>query len=119
MIQLFQMREVERSYSAIRFNENLYNFDFNKEYEDCTIHNPITCKVINSYEEMGQTMDYYNYSGLNITHKRTNAFVELEDMEERKAYNEFRKRHEDSPNLKRLLILLFLLMEFLLVLQVL
>ena len=100
MIQLFQMREVERSYGAIRYIENLHNFDFNKDF-DSTIHNPITCKVINSYEELGQTIDYYNYSGLNITHKRSNVYVELEDFEERKAYNEFRKKYQDSPNLKK------------------
>ena len=100
MIQLFQMREVERSYSAIRNPGHSDNFDFNKEYKT-KILNPMTCKVINSYEELGQTTDYYNYSGLNITHKRSNVYVELEDLEERKAYNEFRKKYQDSPNLKR------------------
>ena len=50
---------------------------------------------------MNETTDYYNYSGLNITHKRTNVFVELCGRDERKAYNEFRKKYENSPNLKR------------------
>ena len=35
MIQLFQMREVERTYSAIRYKENFQKyFDFESEYKD-------------------------------------------------------------------------------------
>ena len=102
MIQLFQMREVERTYSAVRYSDNIVKyFNIENEYGKDNIYDPDTCKTINSFDEFNETIDFYNYSGLNITHKRTNVFVELNSLNERKALNEFRKKYENSPNLKR------------------
>ena len=102
MIQLFQMREVERTYSALRYSENIVKYvNIENEYGKDYIYDPNTCKAINSFDYFNETIDYYNYSGLNITHKRTNVFVELNSLNERKAFNEFRKKYENSPNLKR------------------
>ena len=101
MIQLFQMREVERTYSAMKYNEiNKKYLNIEKSYGEY-IYNPDTCEMINSFDNFSEIIDYYNYSGLNITHKRTNAYVELNSLSERKAYNEFRKKYENSSNLKR------------------
>ena len=101
MIQLFQMRTVERSYSSLRYTENLPIFDHDFDLENSNYYNPTTCKKINSYEELGMATDYYNYDGLNIEHKRTNVFVEIHSMSERKAYNNFREKYQDSKNLKK------------------
>ena len=102
MIQLFQMREVERTYSAIRYKENFQKyFDLELEYKDEYVYNPDTCENIYKSNEFYEVSDYYNYSGLNITHKRTNVFVELCPLNRRKAFNSFREKYKDSPYLKK------------------
>ena len=101
-IQLFQMREVERTYSAIRYSEiNKKNVRIDRDYGPDVIYAPDTCKTINSFEEFKETIDYYNYSDLNITHKRTNVYVELCTKNDRKALNSLRKEYENSKNLKK------------------
>ena len=102
MIQLFQMREVERTYNAMRYSDELKkSFNLIIEYEEDHIYAPTTCKNIISIDDFKEVTDYYNYSGLNISHRRTNVFVELNTLSERTAYNEFRKAYEKSDNLKR------------------
>lgn len=102
MIQLFQMREVERTYSAMRYSDELKKaLNLTIEYEEEYIYDPTTCKNIISIDDFKEVTDYYNYSGLNISHKRTNFFVELNTLSERTAFNEFRKAYEKSDNLKR------------------
>ena len=102
MIQLFQMREVERTYSAMRYSDELKKaVNITKYYEEDNIYDPTTCNKINSIDDFNEIIDLYNYSGLNISHRRTNVFVELNTLSERTAYNEFRKRYEKSDNLKR------------------
>ena len=95
MIQLFQMREVERTYSALRYSDIVKKyFKIENAYGKDYIYDPETCQTINSFEQFSPTTDIYNYSSLNITHKRTNVFVELVSLNERKAFNEFRKKYE-------------------------
>ena len=102
MIQLFQMREVERTYSAMRYSDELKKaLNITTEYEEDNIYDPTTCKNIYSINDFNEVIDYYNYSGLNISHRRTNVFVELNTLSERTAYNEFRKNYENSENLKK------------------
>ena len=100
MIQLFQMREVERSYSAMRFSEKFKKYNNLKDLDN-EIFDPTTCKKITSIDNFTEVIDYYNYSGLNISHRRTNVFQELYTLSERKALNEFRKEYQNSPYLKR------------------
>ena len=62
-IQLFQMREVERTYSAIRYSEpNLKNIKIEDYYSPDFIYDPDTCKTINSFDDFSEVMDFYNYS---------------------------------------------------------
>ena len=100
MIQLFQMREVERTYSAMRFPEKLKEVFKVEEYEE-GFFDPKTCEIISSTDNFTEVIDFYDYSGLNITHRRTNAFVELMSLTERKALNSFRMEYLNSPFLKR------------------
>ena len=102
MIQLFQMREVERTYSAVRYTETMKKvFRVEELYGEDIIYNPDTCKTISSTDELIEVTNNYDYNGLNISHKRSNVFVELNTLSERNAYNELRKQYKDSPNLKR------------------
>ena len=102
-IQLFQMREVERTYSAIRYSEpNLKNIKIEDYYSPDFIYDPDTCKTINSFDDFNEIIDFYNYSELNIAHKRTNVFVELCSLNDRKAFNNLREKYQNSPNLKKL-----------------
>ena len=52
MIQLFQMREVERTYSAMKYNEiNKKYLNIEKSYGEY-IYNPDTCEMINSFDNL-------------------------------------------------------------------
>ena len=101
-IQLFQMREVERTYSAMRYSElNKKYYKVEDFYGPDFIFEPDTCKAINLFEEFTETIDFYNHSWLNITHKIANAFVEIYTLNIRKAFNKFRKKYQNSAYLKR------------------
>ena len=101
IIQLFQMRGVERSYSALRYTENLPIFDQDADLGNSYYFNPDTCQKINRYEELGMSTDYYDYNGLNIEHKRTNVYVEIHSLNERKGFNKFREEYQNSDYLKK------------------
>ena len=97
MIQLFQMREVEMSYSSIRFSD--YAKNFYKDLVDYTI--PKTCENIILFGDLEEETDHYDYDGLNIEHNRTKPFLEIFTKSEREAINNFRKEYENSQFLKK------------------
>ena len=97
MVQLFQIREVERVYSSYRLSDYASKF-YNSEF---SYIDPETCDEIKSYHEFKPDTDYYNYDGLNIEHKRSKPFIQHFSKSERKAINKFREEFINSANLKR------------------
>ena len=98
MVQLIQMREVNRVYSSIRLSETASSFFKNEKFY---VLNPLTCQEINNYSDFEMDTDYYNYNDLNIEHKRSKPFIDSYSLEEREAINNIRRKYENSPNLKR------------------
>ena len=98
MIQLFQMRAVERQYESLRLSDTAKKFYKGKTF---SYLNPKTCNYIRSYEDFEEEIDNYNYNGLNIEHKRTKPFLSGFGIEERDAINNFRREYQNSKNLKR------------------
>ena len=98
MIQLFQMREVERTYSAYRISD--YAKQYFKNYRMSYV-DPDTCSNIIAFEDLQEETDYYNNDGLNVEHKRSKPFIELLSKSEREALNNFRKEYINSNYLKR------------------
>ena len=96
MIQLFQIREVEMTYSSIRLS------DYAKEYYISPFYIiPKTCEIAYSFEDLEEETDHYNYDGLNIEHNRTKPFIEIITDSERTAMNNFRKEYINSQFLKK------------------
>ena len=98
MIQFFQIREVERTYTSYRLS------DFSKQHyqnKRISVVNPDTSSTIRAFEELDEQIDHYNYDGLNIEHKRSKPFIELFSNSEREALNNFTKEYINSPNLKK------------------
>ena len=98
MIQLFQMREVERAYSSIRLSNTASLFYQNRTF---TFINPETCEEINSYEDLEEQIDYYNYDDLNIEHRRSKPLIDDFSKSEKEAINNFRREYQNSPYLKK------------------
>ena len=101
IIQLFQIREVERTYTSYRLSD--FSKKFYQKYKISYV-NPETCSTINAFKELEEQIDYYNYDGLNIEHKRTKPIIELFSNSEREALNNFRKEYINLQNLKSLQI---------------
>ena len=98
MIQLFQIREVEMSYSSFRLSDYAKQY---YRYNPFSYINPKTCENIMSFEELEEETDHYNYDGLNIEHKRSKPFLEIFTKSEREAINNFRKEYINSKFLKK------------------
>ena len=74
MIQLFQMREVERTYTAYRISDFAKHF---YQKDKFNYVNPETCGIIKAFEEFEEEKDHYDNDGLNVEHNRTKPFIEL------------------------------------------
>ena len=98
MIQLFQIREVERTYSAYRVSD--YAKEFYKR-DSMPYVDPETCSIYKVFEDLGEETDYYDNDGITVEHKRTRPFIELLSKTEREALNNFRKEYINSKYLKR------------------
>ena len=98
MIQLFQMREVERTYTAYRISDFAKHF---YQKDKFNYVNPETCGIIKAFEEFEEEKDHYDNDGLNVEHNRTKPFIELLSLSQREALNNFRKEFINSTNLKR------------------
>ena len=96
--QVLNMRTTNRCYNSYRLTDvstkylqNNYGFYFT---------NMETCELVDSYKKIGQTLDFYNYNDLNITHNRTQV-MDFLFTSFRKALDQFRKDYENSTNLKK------------------
>ena len=98
MIQLFQLREVERTYTAYRISDYAKYYYQRDRYNYV---NPETCGIIKAFEDFEEQVDHYDNDGLDVQHNRSNPFIELLSLSEREALNNFRKEYINSPNLKR------------------
>ena len=88
MVQLFRIREEVRVYSSYRLSDYASVFYQNETF---SYIDPETCDEINSFKDFKPDIDYYNYSGLNIEHKRTKPFIQYFSKSEREAINKFRE----------------------------
>ena len=95
--QMMQMRSTNRAYISYGLNEKtkeyLKLFDFDGINQE-------TCKKITSLEDFEEITDYYDYNGLNISHKRTNTIDEV-PLSMRKAMNNYREQYKNSTYLKK------------------
>ena len=97
LIQLFQMRSFERTFSSFGTSEG------SKKYYDLYQWGVIsadTCGEI-SISNLENITDFYDYNDLNVSHTRTVPTISILDNYDRQALNDFRKDFENSKNLKR------------------
>ena len=97
LIQLFQMRSVERTFSSYG-TSNETNQYFNEFYFG--LFKPDTCEIIDFFRDLENITDFYD-NNLNISHTKTIPTISILSNDERQALNEFRKEYENSENLKR------------------
>ena len=98
MHQLFQMRTVDRAYFSYRMSnatELLYEGINNWERTDMK-----TCKRVKSYADYQIATDHYNYNGLNVEHKRSEA-VDLLPFYFRTLLRDYRENYLNDENLKK------------------
>ena len=97
LIQLFQMRSFERTFSSFGTSEG------SKKYYDLYQWGVIsadTCGEI-SISNLENITNFYDYNDLNVSHTRTVPTISILDNYDRQALNDFRKDFENSKNLKR------------------
>ena len=97
MYQLFQMRTVDRSYFSIRMTDISKEF-FKNDYWDR--NEPKTCKNVNTYNDLKEKKDYYNYNGLSIEHIRCEE-IDILPYYYRTILRDLREEYKDSKNLKK------------------
>ena len=98
MHQLFQMRTVDRAYFSYRMSnatELLYEGINNWERTDMK-----TCQRVKSYADYQIATDHYNYNGLNVEHKRSEA-VDLLPFYFRTLLRDYRENYLNDENLKK------------------
>ena len=97
MHQIFQIRTANKAFYSYLMNEK------SKKYVKKNLISKInleTCKVMKSYEDLRIITDYYDYNGLNITHKRSNA-IDYISLGYRKALANYRKKYINSKYIKK------------------
>ena len=97
LIQLFQMRSFERTFSSFGTSE-----ESKKYYElyEWGVLSADTCEE-KSIADLENITDFYDYNDLNVSHTRTVPTISILDNNARQALNDFRKDFENSENLKR------------------
>ena len=97
MHQLVQMRSTNRAYFSYGLSETAKEYLKYDYYDDINLE---TCEPITSFDNFTEITDYYDYNGLNISHKRTNP-IDYVPFTMRKAMDNYRKNHMDSKFLKK------------------
>ena len=101
MNQILQIRIAKRRYESFRLSDiskkyfNSVNWDI-EEFVDME-----SCKSIKSFNNINETIDHYNYSNLNIEHKRT-KMVDRFSRNYRNALNNFREEYFNSTYIKKI-----------------
>ena len=99
MIQLFQIREVERTFSS--FSTTDLSKKYFSQFDEFGFIKADTCQIIDNLSDLETDKDIYNYSEPNVEHNRTFPVADIPYDFERKGLNQARKDFENSPNLKR------------------
>ena len=98
MQQIFQIRTTDRGYKlSYRISE------ISKEHFKARTSTPFTnvetCKIGESFDDLNEVMDYYDYNDKLVKHKRTNMFDSLHPRM-RDAIKNFREEYKNSSNIK-------------------
>ena len=97
MHQILQMRTTNKAFYSFGVTDKAKKYHGNFLF-GCT--NLETCLTIKSFDDLSIITDYYDYNGLNITHKRTN-FVDYLTVSLRKAMDNYRQQYKNSKYLKK------------------
>ena len=96
MHQLFQMRTLDRAYFSCRTTDISYIINS----EPIPLTKAKTCEIVNSFSELKEMTDNYNYNGENIQHKRSEV-IDLMPPSYRNILRQYREKFKNSQNLKR------------------
>ena len=96
MHQLFQMRTLDRAYFSYRTTDISYILSS----EPIPLTKAKTCEIVNSFSELKEMTDNYNYNGENIEHKRSEV-IDLMPPSYRNILRQYREKFKNSQNLKR------------------
>ena len=97
MHQIMQLRLTDRSYESHRISDISKNYFNTRTWDFVDIE---TCKHGTFFNEIGEITDHYNYSGLNIEHKRTKV-IDTYPRNMRNGLNNIREEYFNSSFLKR------------------
>ena len=116
MQQIFQIRTAYRGFkSSFRLSDVSKDF-FKSKYINTIFTDLNTCKVGNTFDDLYEVIDYYNYNDIKVEHKRSNI-VDMFEPFWRDAINNFREEYKDSHLISKIQLILLFLLIFILIAQ--
>ena len=100
MNQILQIRIANRRYESFRLSDISKKFFNSVDWGKEVFVDMESCKSIKSFNDINETIDHYNYSNLNIEHKRT-KMVDRFSRNYRNALNNFREEYFNSTFIKK------------------